>query len=94
MQYYYEVERLGLVSPKGIEVMTMVAFAARQWIGSSGAFTMRAMWEYVGLTATAHEWLTMACVDYMVEAKLLLEVTQEDDRYAHRTFVIGPKFKA
>jgi len=83
MTYRYEEFREQIFTPEGTEKLLAVRDRTRICIDRSGAVRMdKAISGLIG-----HNWLLMACVDYLVERRELREIVQGQVWAQYRIFV-------
>jgi len=81
--YDYGRERKRVFTEEGNEMYEQIRGNVVRLLASSGAFTSSAAWKGV----TGDSDLMLACLDRMVELRLLREVTGDEVWGQHRIFV-------
>lgn len=84
--YSYQAERDKLFTERGQRVFLKVRDNAHRLLAESGAFMMTYAWKDDGATDT---WMSLACVDRLVELGEIREITNGNCAGQHRVFVRG-----
>lgn len=73
MGYDYRTERPFIFTEDGVPMLGLIQSNARRLLASSGAFRL----DKAIANVSGESWHMLACIDYMVERGMIIEVTEE-----------------
>lgn len=82
MSYSYQTERAQIFTPEGVEMLLKIKTQVDYLLKEAGAFTAERA--YSGCTGS--NWAMLACLDYLVELKLIREVSPMGTWAQYRVF--------
>lgn len=85
MSYRYAIERHKVFTEDGVEMLLKILDKARAAIELGGSVTMSHLYQ------AGDSWTTHACVDYLCEQGILVEVTGENTPGQWRVFRDGKR---
>jgi hypothetical protein len=81
MAYDYATERPKLFTEDGVKLLREIEGQARGFLATAGAF------QFDKISVAGDGWVLLACIDYLVEQKVLVEVTKPGSVWGqHRVF--------
>jgi len=82
--YDYKEQRPNIFTEEGLSSLRSIEYKARNLLQEAGAVRADKL-------ITGDAWLSLACLDYLVEKEVLLEITNSDAMGQHRIFVAGAR---